>query len=953
MPARVHAFLVVRPDGRTPAAHHLRRSIAALGEQSRRVDALTIVLCGADDALADIAATSGAEGVIAAPATTGYAAAARLASARLDGDAVWLLAQDTAAEPEALARLVGALELAPSVAFVAPKLVRWDDRTEIESLGVSMTPLGRTVGLADGEFDQGQHDGLADVLGADVRGLLVRADAWAALDGIDPALAGADEGLDLGVRARLAGRRVTVVPGALVAAAGDGVAGPPSPHGGGRIRHRAYADRVAQLHRRLSYANRVALPFLWLAILPLAVWRTGVHLVGKTPNRVLPEWAAAFVTVVRWDAVARARGGIRGSRTVPWAQLAPLRVDRAQLRHRFDADPGIVDATTERRDLRFFTGGGAWAVLAALVVSIAAFPALLAWPVLGGGGLQPLRSTVAGLWADAGYGNGGLGLDAVGAADPFSAVVAVLGTLWPTEPSRVLVVLWVLALPLAVLGGWFAATRVTGRSSLRIAAGIVWGLAPTFLVALTDARPAAVLTHLLLPWLLFAGAVAHRSWGSAGAASLLFAAVVACAPSLAPALVVIWAGAAVLILVVRAGRGIARVAWIVVPAAVMAVPVVWMQLRAGNGWALIADPGPVWSGPQVAADASGRALLAAGFPTADPGGWTAFLTHWAPQLPTWWVPLLAAPVAVLALLAPLTQRWTAGIVLLVISILGTGTAFVAAGVAVASMEGAEVAVWPGNGVSLAWLGALGAALVTLDTGLAPRLRIARRASTVAVVLAVGVLAIPALTAAARGASALTNGPASTLPAYVAAEGRDDPSVGTLVVTPLDGGGVSARVVWGGSEALGGHSTVQETRREPTPADGELAELTADAVTPTSQDVVSRLADRGVRFILLAPAAEPESDAARAFRLSATTALNQREGVDGVGDTAKGQLWRVTEAVTPRAGESASAQATARGIAIAQLAVVGVALLLAVPTAASRRQARRSPRVVGPYWQEGR
>ena len=37
MPARVHALLVVRPDGRTPAAHHLRLTLAALDAQTRLV----------------------------------------------------------------------------------------------------------------------------------------------------------------------------------------------------------------------------------------------------------------------------------------------------------------------------------------------------------------------------------------------------------------------------------------------------------------------------------------------------------------------------------------------------------------------------------------------------------------------------------------------------------------------------------------------------------------------------------------------------------------------------------------------------------------------------------------------------------------------------------------------------------------------------------------------------
>src|SRR5688572_19371639 len=175
---RIHAVLVVRPDGRTPAAFHLRRTLAAVADQSRPVDVLTIVVCGGDDHLFELADAAGAESVVRAPASTGFAAATALVPPGGEDAALWLLAQDTAPEPDALARLAGALELSPSVAFVAPKLVRWDDRSEIVSLGVSMTRFGRTVGLADDELDQGQHDAQEDVLGADVRGILVRADAW-------------------------------------------------------------------------------------------------------------------------------------------------------------------------------------------------------------------------------------------------------------------------------------------------------------------------------------------------------------------------------------------------------------------------------------------------------------------------------------------------------------------------------------------------------------------------------------------------------------------------------------------------------------------------------------------------------------------------------------------------------------------------------------------------------
>ena len=115
---RVHAVLVVRPDGRTPAAFHLRRTIAALGEQVRPVDALTIVVCGGDDHLFEVAGTAAAAKIVTAPASTSFAAATALASSEQEGGALWLLAQDTAPEPDALARLAGELERSPSAAFV-------------------------------------------------------------------------------------------------------------------------------------------------------------------------------------------------------------------------------------------------------------------------------------------------------------------------------------------------------------------------------------------------------------------------------------------------------------------------------------------------------------------------------------------------------------------------------------------------------------------------------------------------------------------------------------------------------------------------------------------------------------------------------------------------------------------------------------------------------------------
>lgn len=937
MPARVHALLVVRPDGRIPADLHLKRTLSALAAQTRPVDALTIVLCGADDALRELAGASGAEGVIATSHRTSYAQALRLAGRRLTGDAVWLLAQDTAPRPDALMRLAGALELAPSVAMAAPKLVRWDDGNRIVSLGVSMTRGGRAVGLVDGELDQGQYDAAEDVLGADVRGLLVRTDAWRALHGVDPGLAGADEGLDLGVRARLAGGRVTLAPTALVAVAGDGVAGPVTGDDFVPRVRREYARRTAQLHRRLVYAPPVAVALHWLSLLPLALARTVGHLLAKQPSLIGPEWAATVVVLLQFGSIARARSGIRRSRRAGWGRIAPLRVTGRELRQRLDETGG----EHARPELHFFSGGGAWLVLAALVLSVAVFPALLAWPALGGGALAPLRSTVAQLWADAAYGARPLGWATVGPADPFSALVAVVGTLWPAEPSRALVVLWLLALPLAALGGWFAATRVTERAGLRVAGGIAWMLAPAFLAALSTGRPTGVLVHLLLPWLFAAGAVAHRSWSGAGIAALLLAGVVASAPSLAPALALLWLLMLVLTVALRSGRGLARVVWLAIPTVVVFTPLVVHRVRSGDYWSVFADPGMPFGAVPETIDAARRLLLTAGFPTADPGGWGAFLGE---GMPVWWVPLLIAPVLVLAVLAPLTARPVAAVALLFTAATGLVTAFLTVGVVLSASGADAVALWPGAGLSLAWAGLVGAALLSLDLlpALRPGIRPARLVGGLVMILALGAVSVPALTATARDASLLTNGPTSTLPAYVAAEGRA--GSGTIVLAPQPDGTVATSIVWGGSATLGGQTTLQSARTATGVADVTVARLTADLLTASATDVVARLTEQHIAFVILAPPAD-DTDVARNLRLTAQTALDQRDGLDAVGETDKGTLWRVAQDVgvrTPNSGESAGAMR----IAVFQVGIVVISLLLALPTGATRRAARGKPRVVG-------
>lgn len=928
MPARVHAIIVARPG--EAARTQLLHTLDALRVQSVPPAAVTVVVTGNAEALRRSEDLHGfVEGIIEARPGTSLAEGIALAQPRVSEDsALWLLAQDTAPAPDALGHLTGALERSPSALIAAPKLVSVRDDREIVSLGVSMSRYGRSVELAADELDQGQHDGVEDVLSADIRGMLIRSEARTRLSP-DPALGGADEGLDLGVRARLGGGRVVLVPQARISAAADGPAALPR-----RDVPRAWAMRKAQLHRRLAYAPAAAVPLHWLSLLPLALWRSITHLVGKRPAEVGPEWGAAIAAMIRLPSVARSRAAIRSFRHASWSSIAPLRVSREQLRQRLDDGHGSEGGAVS--ELNFFSGGGAWAVIAAFVVGLTAFFSLLAWPVLGGGGLLPLRETLTSLWADATWGARGLGLDLVGPADPFSAVLALLGSLWPGAPSTALLLVWLLALPLAVLGGWFAATRVTDRPGLRVLGGVVWALAPTFLTALVQGRPSAVLLHLLLPWVFHSAVVAHRSWGAAGAASLLTAAAVACAPALAPAFVVLWLIALIFALSAGRIRGAVRLVWVLIPTAVMFAPLVYWQLRHGDPWALLADPAVIRPSASLGADADGRAVLASGFPSADMAGWTWFA---GPAVAAW-IPLLLAPLALLALIAAVSPRWRAGITLLIVTLAGVATAYLSLGVVVSFAQGSGVAIWPGTGLSLAWVGLIGGALVAADTVL--NIGWARTTASLIVGVAVAVCAIPSIVAVHAGHSALRDGPESTLPAFVAAQSTAEVERGTLVLTPLNDGSLSARLIWGSSETLGAQTTMLSTGSF---ADDDLAVDAVDLLSARDFDAAAQLAGDGISFVLLSEV-DGEGDRARALRGSATTAIDQRAGFVKAGETDRGTLWRIEGDIAERPSLTATQHATARAVSAAQLLFVFAALLLSIPTRASRRAARSRSRVVG-------
>jgi GT2 family glycosyltransferase len=932
MQPRVTAILVARNGGEA-----LSRTLTALRDQTRPPDALVAVDAGSSDDSAARLAAGGANQVVSlgkparrrsalgksalgksalgAAVTAGLNAAG---AAQQTEEWLWILTHDSEPEPGALAALLAAVEVAPSVAVAGPKLMRADAPDMIDRYGESMTSLGAGVVVVENELDQGQHDTLSDVLAVSAAGMLVRRGTWTELRGFDPALPAFDAALDFCVRVRLAGARVIGVPAARVrgGARPEDFLRPDAPR---RVRSRL--ARAAQLHRRMVYAPFWAVPLHWLSLLPLALLRSFWHLVLKRPELIGGEFRSALRTAFAFAPIAVARRNLRRRRRVGWAAIAPLRLTGAALRDRRAGVSGAAAAAgaTAVRRPAFVSGGGVWVVTALALAGLVLFGRLLGAPALTGGALAPLSGTVSELWANAGYGWRDVGLGFSGAADPFAFVLAVLGSLTFWSPSTSVVLLYLAALPLAGLAGWYAASRITVKPWPAVLAALAWALAPAFLLALADGRLGAVLAHLLLPWLVVAALGASRSWSAAGAAALLFAGTTASAPVLAPALLLGW-----LALTVARHRSASHLLVIPVPALVLFLPLLVQQLADGNPLGLLADPGllvpyadaPAWQ-------------LAMGMPAGGLGGWESLAEgSGLPGLGLLLAATLFVPLALLAVLAPFLR--TRAIAPLLLAVGGLATAIAASRIAVAVSGNDPVAIWPGTGLSLYWLGLVLSAALALDA-----VRRVAFAPAMAAAVTTAALAAPLAVQAVTGAGAVAPSTGRMLPAFVDAEAATDPGVGTLVLRTVDDG-IAATVHRGAGTTLDDRSTLASTARALTAERARLAELTANLGAQAGFDAAGALEELNLDFVLLEPAAGAAGKSSE--QLAAT--LDASPILVPVGDTPGGLLWRYTEAdATVQVAAPAEPRGALRvGTLTAGSAALGLALLLAVPTGRRTRPA---------------
>lgn len=958
MRPRVTAIVVAQN-----AAEVLARTLPAIEEQTRAPERRILVSLESRDDTEYVMQATAPDLLVTMPERTSFGEAVREAVRQLaeidEGDAarieefgtegetpndwLWLLSADNTPDPDALEELLDTTERNPSLEVTGPKIVRADDPAVLVEYGESVTHSGISVRLHQDSLDQGQFEHLSDVLGVGAGGMLVRRDTWDRLDGFDRGLDAVDDSLDFSVRTWLSGGRVLLSPRARVESLAEEASG--TYRYGRRTRglQRYRIRRTAQLHRQLVWAGRIEFFLNWLMLLPTTLVRILLHLLRKNPGRILPDLRAALTVFFLQTGVPSSRRQFHKTTQQPFSTVDQLLISPAEWRKmRANRRDEYRAASQHGRDrFNFITGGGGWVLIASLIVALALYFPLLGAGALAGGALLPLSDSIGELWGTTGYGLRDTG-GGVGVADPFNLVLAVLGSLTFWNPSQIIVVLWLLAIPVAAVGGWFLAARFTRSPWLRAFLGLVWMAAPPLHVALAEGRITGVLVHLALPWLFFTCIAGARSWAAAAVCSLLALVVAASSPNLMPALLVVW-----LIAMLIAGRGWVRLAFTPIPTAVMFLPLLITQLNRGRPFALFADPGL----PLVTEPARGwhAATL---FAEQSPHGWAQLFQTLGITWDPWLVlALLQVPLAVLAVIGVFSRGWRVALVGLGTAALGYVTAGLAGGFAFATTGGVAVPLWIGPAQSLGFLGMLVAAVAG-----AVALRGFRIPATAFALLAIVALIVPVAPAQLTGTSTVAASDGRTLPALVDAQGHAAEQLGTLVITPASSDTLRVELIRGSGQKLNQFSTLETTNLVPTAADEQLANIAVGFLSAGASNPTAQLHELGIGFVLVENA--PSGGGAIEQRL--VTAMSTNEALSAAGSTSEyGTLFQVVNAAeTPTDPDLAGALETTnwqyqlgRSLLIVQLAVLLFVVLLALPTGGLESRVRASRALGRRHWED--
>ncbi|WP_316770006.1 glycosyltransferase family 2 protein [Streptomyces sasae] len=466
---------------------------------------------------------------------------------------LWLLHDDCAPEPDALAQLLrvvdNEMELGrDDVAVVGPKLRGWYDRRQLLEVGVTIAHSGRRwTGLDRREQDQGQHDHVRPVLSVSTAGMLIRRDVFEELGGFDRRLPLMRDDVDLCWRAHNAGHRVLVAPEAVVRHAEAASRERRAVDCAGRTTASPHkVDKAGAVYTLLVNTRTAMLPWVLLRLVLGTLLRTVAYLVGKVPGQALDEIRGLLGTLLRPERIITGR-----------SRRGRSQLDKGELRPLFPPPGATVRATVEQAAGEFFGGddeisaagrhGGAVEsgpggddadfleieqfarlkriarkpgpvlFLALLLVSLAACRALLGSGALAGGALLPAPGSAGALWSsylDAWH---AVGAGGTPAAPPYLAIVASLASLLFGSTGLAVTVLLVASVPLAGFTAYFASRPLVTSRLLRAWVAIAYAFLPAATGALAGGRIGTAVLAILLPLTARAGVAASGLANSSGA----------------------------------------------------------------------------------------------------------------------------------------------------------------------------------------------------------------------------------------------------------------------------------------------------------------------------------------------------------------------------------------------------------------------------------------------------
>jgi GT2 family glycosyltransferase len=844
---------------------------------------------------------------------TNFAVAIESALKHLSVDGyLWLLHDDSAPEIDALEKLLTEVELSPSLAVVGTKQVDWDNPKLIKQMGLTLTRGGKLFSRVRGEFDQGQHDHLEDVMAVGTAGALINLEKYRELGGFDQKAPPLAADVDFSIRARLSGGRVAVAPEARISHQMLSMNGKrPLSWLGGSPGH---AIRLAEFHLALSYTSFVGFVFGWLFLVPFAILNSFVLLIRKRARDIPAELSAAIAAFFGLGHILSSRSRIRRTTSAKLRSLASLRATRQEVKSSnqrakdqeiskqlLDAhERGDNDQVAATYNSGFVSSGAIWFALGLVALNITWFPTNFA---VTGQGVIPLSANWLDIFSQAGSTSQALGLGFEGAADPFVWVLALISAPVFFQPSLAVTVLLYLSTAIAFIGVFRLASLITLSNPVRITAGLSYALWPALTTSITETRFSQVLAVALLPWLAHSIAKSATlgnqnpgtfvsSWSEVGISALLLAVVSASSPAL---------GLTLIVLILAIGFLKPR----------KLIPLIFTTGLTA-----------LWFAPVVLQRLDGNLILTW---FLDPG-----VAQSSSLVPNWTLPFfgfgfdslsfglfIAVPVIALSLVALLTPKLLANLKLWLVALISLALAFLASGVSF-------------NFGELVSLGIDVKGLLALF-GLALILAVAQLATASQALKLVAVSTIALLGLAPAAFQMATNPPSvvysdgRSVPSIIQADSDANVLVRTLALESLEGE-ISVEVLQGPGMKLEQLSTSYQISNSGLSLDNpeyqQLGQLVANLVSANGSYVISSLEQFGIGYILVFP---KDRDL--------QMALDSTRGLESIGETDFGQLWKV-QSVTGEQKASSFEFGLAKALGLAGLLFYA---LLSLPTSSIRKR----------------